>query len=178
MIIIETGDITHCPDDVIVNAANTSLLGGGGVDGAIHDAAGPKLLQYCQKMAETEGVRCPIGDARITPAFNLPSRHIIHTVGPRHGIDVDSHRLLASAYRNSLIVAKKQGIKNIAFPAISCGVYRYPHDEATEIALRTCAESDRQDLQIRFVLFSADVFEAWQNTARTLELGSCVVVKS
>ncbi|CAA0121078.1 O-acetyl-ADP-ribose deacetylase [BD1-7 clade bacterium] len=82
MITIETGDITRCADDVIVNAANTSLFGGGGVDGTIHNAAGPELRQYCQKMAETKGVRCPIGDARITSTFNPPSRHIIHTVGP------------------------------------------------------------------------------------------------
>jgi O-acetyl-ADP-ribose deacetylase len=132
------GDITTLAFDAIVNAANESLLGGGGVDGAIHRAAGPRLLAACRAIPEVSpGVRCPTGEARITPGFRLPARHVIHTVGPvwRGGSHREPERL-ASCYRRSLELAAEQAIGSLAFPAISCGVYAYPIDEAVAIAVR------------------------------------------
>jgi O-acetyl-ADP-ribose deacetylase (regulator of RNase III) len=133
------GDITTLAVDVIVNAANERMLGGGGVDGAIHRAAGPELLEACRKVPEVSaGVRCPTGEARITPGFRLPARYVVHTAGPiwqggKHG----EARLLASCYGNSLAVAERYGAKSVAFPAISCGVYGYPIDEAAAVAVRS-----------------------------------------
>ncbi|MBP8296065.1 MAG: O-acetyl-ADP-ribose deacetylase [Burkholderiales bacterium] len=132
------GDITTLAVDAIVNAANETLLGGGGVDGAIHRAAGPALLRACRALPELRpGVRCPTGEARLTPGFALPARHVIHTVGPvwRGGAHGEAERL-ASCYRESLRLAAAQGVRSIAFPAISCGVYGYPVDAAVAIALR------------------------------------------
>ncbi len=130
-------DITTLDVDAIVNAANVSLLGGGGVDGAIHRAAGPELLAACRAIAPVRaGVRCPTGAARITPGFRLPARWVIHTVGPVwHGGDHDEPDLLAACYRESLRLALEHGIGRIAFPAISCGVFGYPHDQAAAIAV-------------------------------------------
>ncbi|UNK41766.1 O-acetyl-ADP-ribose deacetylase [Luteimonas sp. S4-F44] len=130
-------DITRCDVDAIVNAANPSLLGGGGVDGAIHRAAGQDLLRACRALPESRpGVHCPAGEARITPGFALPARHVIHTVGPiwqggQHG----EPALLAACYRNALALARAHGLTSIAFPAISCGVYGYPPDAAVAIAV-------------------------------------------
>ena len=144
---VVTADITTLRVDAIVNAANSSLLGGGGVDGAIHRAAGPELLDACRKLSG-----CPTGEARITPGFRLPARWVIHTVGPvwRGGRDGEPE-LLAACYRNSLRLAREHGARTVAFPAISTGVYGYPKALAAEVAVATCAEVD--DLDVTFCCF-------------------------
>lgn len=142
------------------------MLGGGGVDGAIHRAAGPQLLEACRAVPEVRpDVRCPTGEARITPGFDLPARYVIHTVGPIYSGAARDAELLASAYRSSLEVAEEHGLHTIAFPAISCGVYGYPLDEAAAISVRVVTERTWKLEEIRFVLFSADTLTAWQNTA-------------
>jgi O-acetyl-ADP-ribose deacetylase (regulator of RNase III) len=137
-ITVEQSDITRLQVDAIVNAANELMLGGGGVDGAIHRAAGPELLAACRAVPEVRpGVRCPTGAARITPGFELPAKHVIHTVGPIwHGGKANEDALLASCYRSSLALAAQHGLTSIAFPAISCGVYRFPPQRAAAIAVR------------------------------------------
>ena len=131
------GDITTVHVDVIVNAANPSLMGGGGVDGAIHRAAGPQLLEACKTVRQQQG-ECPPGHAVITLAGNLPARAVIHAVGPVwHGGDQHEASILEEAYRNCLRLAADNGYKTMAFPAISTGVYGYPKEEAAEIAVRT-----------------------------------------
>ena len=157
------GDITRQTTDAIVNAANTTLLGGGGVDGAIHRAGGPDILAACEKLGG-----CATGDAKVTTGGHLPARFVIHTVGPvyrdgRHG----EPELLASAYRRSLEVASGAELRSVAFPSISTGAYRYPIAEAAPIALRTVRQFDREhpgalDL-VRFVLFSAPDLAAYQH---------------
>jgi O-acetyl-ADP-ribose deacetylase (regulator of RNase III) len=134
---VVTGDITRQRVDAIVNAANERLLGGGGVDGAIHRAAGPELLEACRAVLEVRpGVRCPTGEARITPGFRLPARFVVHTVGPvwRGGAQVEAE-LLASCYRESLALAVAHGARSIAFPAISTGIDGYPIEDAAVIAV-------------------------------------------
>lgn len=135
---VQRGDITRLEVDAIVNAANELMLGGGGVDGAIHAAAGPQLLEACRALPEVRrGVRCPTGEARITPGFDLAARYVIHTVGPTwRGGSAGEDELLASCYRASLGLAEQQALKSIAFPAISCGVYRFPFERAAAIAVR------------------------------------------
>ncbi len=130
-------DITRLRMDAIVNAANPGLLGGGGVDGAIHRAAGPALLQACRALPESSaGVRCPTGEARLTPGFLLPARYVIHTVGPVwHGGHHDEALLLERCYRNALQLLRGERLHTIAFPAISCGVYGYPAAQAASVAV-------------------------------------------
>ena len=156
---IMKGDITTLRVDAIVNAANTSLLGGGGVDGAIHRAAGPGLINECRKIGG-----CPTGEARITGAYNLPAKHVIHTVGPiYHGKDEDP-KLLSSCYLNSLKLAVKHNIASIAFPAISCGIYGYPVKEACKIAIDTTCDFLKQNSSLEkivFILFSVDNYNVY-----------------
>jgi len=152
------GDITQLPLDAIVNAADPSLLGGGGVDGAIHHAAGPGLLAECRALPElAPGVRCPTGEARLTGGHALPARHVIHTVGPIwRGGDAGEAALLASCYRNVLQLAQEHALASIAFPAISCGVYGYPPDEAVPIAVasvRAVLAGQASDIDVLFCCF-------------------------
>lgn len=155
------GDITTAKVDAIVNAANPAMLGGGGVDGAIHRAAGTRLLKACKAVAIKDGIRCPTGEARITEAGKLDARYVIHTVGPRYFIDPNPEILLASAYNNSLQLAQQHGCKSIAFPAISCGVYGYPLEEAAEIAIDVCSQRSYADMKIYFYLYQDSAFHLW-----------------
>ena len=157
---IVRGDITKLDVDAIVNAANTTLLDGGGVDGAIHRAAGPELLVECRKLGG-----CRLGEAKITRAYSLPARFIIHTVGPIwRGGTHDEARTLANCYRNSLQLAVKNEIKTVAFPAISCGAYGYPIKEAAEIASKTTREflAVSDELQrVIFAVWDEEVYNAY-----------------
>jgi O-acetyl-ADP-ribose deacetylase (regulator of RNase III) len=161
------GDITQEDVDAIVNAANSSLLGGGGVDGAIHRAAGPELV------AETRTLGgCKIGDAKISKGYKLKARHVIHTVGPvyRAG-DSDVPRLLASAYRRSLEVARENDLHTIAFPAISTGIFGYPLPEAAPIALQTVCDfagAHPEIQRVRFVLFDSKAMNAYQQALKSM----------
>ncbi|CAK9225389.1 unnamed protein product [Sphagnum troendelagicum] len=163
---LHRGDITKWfvdgKTDAIVNAANEAMLGGGGVDGAIHSAAGPELYAACYAVPEvTRGVRCPTGSAVITGGFNLPASKVIHTVGPIYSSDEVSAEPLAKAYRSSVAVATGAGVKYIAFPAISCGVYGYPHKKAAKIAIQTLKESSVGLLEVHFVLFNESIWNVW-----------------
>ncbi|MDT8316443.1 MAG: macro domain-containing protein [bacterium] len=162
-IIIIEGDITTAPVDAIVNAANPQMLGGGGVDGAIHRAAGSKLLEECRKVTPHNGIRCPIGEARITSGGNLKAKYVIHTVGPRYKIDAGPEALLASSYKNSLDLAVLHKCESIAFPAISCGVFGYPPEEAARISLAVCQRKEYKDLEIYFYLYSREMLELWNS---------------
>jgi len=153
-------DITTLKVDAIVNAANTALLGGGGVDGAIHRAAGPRLLEECRTLGG-----CPTGEAKITKGYNLPAKWVIHTVGPVwHGGDRGEPELLANCYRNSLTLAAEQGIRTVAFPSISTGVYRFPIGKACRIALgatKRFLENDDTIDKVTFVCFSKPDCDAY-----------------
>ncbi|CAM9203822.1 unnamed protein product [Ectocarpus sp. 12 AP-2014] len=163
---ISGGDLTKWKGDAIVNAANEWMLGGGGVDGAIHRAAGRQLLEACYDVEpNSEDIRCPTGEARITPGFRLPAKFVIHTVGPVYETKEVSAPLLRSAIKNSLLLCKENGVKSVAFPAISCGVYGYPAGEAAEIAIDTMLEfSEGIDL-IEFVLFGKDTYNPFMKKA-------------
>ncbi|AOX61714.1 MULTISPECIES: O-acetyl-ADP-ribose deacetylase [unclassified Stenotrophomonas] len=167
------GDITTLAVDAIVNAANESLLGGGGVDGAIHRAAGPQLLDACRALPEIRpGMRCPTGEVRQTPAFNLPAKYVFHTVGPvwQDGLR-DEPALLANCYWKSLQLAEKLDVESIAFPAISCGVFGYPLHQAAHIAATetlTWQRSHRQPRRIILVAYNAATFKAYQSALAAL----------
>jgi len=166
VVIVEEGDLTRADVDAVVNAANERMLGGGGVDGAIHRAAGPELVEACRRIPEVRPeVRCPTGEARITPGFRLAARHVIHTVGPVYESPAVSAPLLAAAYRSSLALADQHGLRSIAFPAISCGVYGYPLGEAAPISLRTCRDHAGRLAEVRFVLFGEAAYRAWHRAA-------------
>ena len=160
------GDIVDQDVDAIVNAANSSLLGGGGVDGAIHRAAGPELLAECRTLGG-----CPTGEARITSGYRLKARHVIHTVGPvYHGRPGDAD-LLASAHRSSLELASQHGIKTVAFPSISTGAYGYPLSEAAPIALQAVGDylAGRPEIElVRFVLWDSAALAAFERAAQAL----------
>lgn len=170
-VLLKRGDITREAVDVIVNAANSGLLGGGGVDGAIHRAGGPEILAECQKIRERQG-GCPTGEAVVTGAGRLPARYVVHTVGPVwRGGGGGEPGLLRSAYLNSLKLAAENGAKTIAFPSISTGVYGYPVEEAAEIALgvaREWAEEHDGLGEIRFILFSDDDLATYEKVAARL----------
>lgn len=164
---LAVGDITQQETDAVVNAANTSLLGGGGVDGAIHRAGGPKIPEACRKLGG-----CPTGEARITPGGNLKARYVIHTVGPVYsGGKHREQELLANAYRNSLKLASEHKLKSIAFPSISTGAYGYPLHEAAGIALKTVIEYLKTHGEIglvRFVLFGTTAYQAYETVLQEL----------
>ncbi|OQX24245.1 MAG: O-acetyl-ADP-ribose deacetylase [Desulfobacteraceae bacterium IS3] len=157
---IMQGDITKLKTDAIVNAANSSLLGGGGVDGSIHRAAGPGLLAECRTVGG-----CPAGEARITKGYNLPAKYVIHTVGPVYSGKPRDSQLLSSCYRNSLQLAADHNAVSIAFPAVSCGVYGYPIEKACIIAVETVAEFLKKNQSVRkvvFVLFSSGDYRVYK----------------
>jgi O-acetyl-ADP-ribose deacetylase (regulator of RNase III) len=167
--VVVDGDITKEAVDAIVNAANQSLLGGGGVDGAIHRAGGPAILAECRTL---DG--CATGDAKVTTAGRLPAKKVIHTVGPRYrGRDEDA-ALLASCYRTSLARAREHDLRRIALPAVSTGIYGYPIDEATRIALGTCADVVREHPdaydELRFVCFGASDAAVYRNRLKLLDV--------
>ncbi|NQT48594.1 MAG: O-acetyl-ADP-ribose deacetylase, partial [Chloroflexi bacterium] len=163
------GDLTKQSTDAIVNAANSSLMGGGGVDGAIHRAGGPAILEDCKKIVSRQG-RLPAGKAVITTGGKLSIKHVIHTVGPIwRGGRQGEPETLASAYRESLKLAVNEGLKSVSFPSISTGAYGYPIEQATEVALRTVVDFLQQDESldlVAFVLFDARTYQAY---ALTLE---------
>lgn len=165
LIELTQGDITHQKVDAIVNAANSGLLGGGGVDGAIHRAGGPEILEECKKVRATTG-KCPTGEAVITTAGKLKATYVIHTVGPVWaGGNNHEPELLASAYRNSLKLAAENNLKTIAFPSVSTGVYSYPVDNAAIIALKAVNNFLKTETSIelvRFVLFDVKTFNAYK----------------
>jgi O-acetyl-ADP-ribose deacetylase (regulator of RNase III) len=156
------GDITEQHVDAVVNAANSSLLGGGGVDGAIHRKGGPEILDACRALrASRYGKGLPTGQAVATTAGRLPARWVIHTVGPVWAAGEDRSGLLASCYRESLRVADELGASTVAFPAVSTGVYGWPLDDGARIAVRTVRETPTAVREARFVLFSDDAYEAF-----------------
>ncbi|EOA28704.1 hypothetical protein CARUB_v10024932mg [Capsella rubella] len=199
---IVQGDITiwsvDGSSDAIVNPANGRMLGGNGADGAIHDAAGSQLRAACYEVPEVSpGIRCPTGEARITPGFNLQASHVIHTVGPIYNAEKNPNKLLESAYKNSLRVAKDNNIQYIAFTAISCGIFRYPLDEAATIAISTVKQFGKDFKEValhfslkpficftrfylnptstlrylslvHFVMFNEDTYTVWLNKAKDL----------
>lgn len=162
------GDITQFAVDAIVNAANSSLLGGGGVDGAIHRAAGPELLEACRKLGG-----CPTGHAKATPGFGLPAKYVFHAVGPIwRGGNQDEDQLLASCYRECMRLAQELNVKTIAFPAISCGAYGFPVERAAPIAISVIAEGLKHNPQIErvyLVCFDHSTYQAYRKALTCLQ---------
>ncbi|MFC5745898.1 O-acetyl-ADP-ribose deacetylase [Actinomadura rugatobispora] len=157
------GDITEQQVDAVVNAANSSLLGGGGVDGAIHSRGGPEILDECRRLrASHYGGGLPTGQAVATTAGRLPARWVIHTVGPVYSAAEDRSEQLASCYREALRVADELGIESIAFPAVSAGIYGWPVEDAARIAVGTVRSTPTKINDARFVLFTEDAFEAFE----------------
>ncbi|WP_026894552.1 O-acetyl-ADP-ribose deacetylase [Clostridiisalibacter paucivorans] len=169
-VIVLKGDITKEDTEAIVNAANSSLLGGGGVDGAIHRSGGPKILEQCKEIRKTKGT-CSTGEAVITTGGNLNAKYVIHTVGPIwQGGNKNEPQLLQNAYRNSLNLAYSEGIKSISFPSISTGVYGYPIEKASIIALETTKDiiSKKDFDEIRFILFSEKDYKTYIDTLKNI----------
>ncbi|MFG2831247.1 O-acetyl-ADP-ribose deacetylase [Streptomyces sp. NPDC048434] len=161
------GDITEQSVDAVVNAANSSLLGGGGVDGAIHRRGGPEILAECRALrASHYGRGLPTGQAVATTAGRLPARWVIHTVGPVHSDSEDRSDLLASCYREALRIADELGARTVAFPAISTGVYRWPMEDAARIAVETVRDADTAVEEVRFVLFDERAYAAFTEQTR------------
>ena len=164
------GDITLQETEAIVNAANTSLLGGGGVDGAIHRAGGSKILEECKAIRAKQG-GCPTGEAVITSGGNMKAKYVVHTVGPVwSGGNSNEEQLLRNAYYNSLNLAMEKGIKSVSFPSISTGVYRFPIDKASRIALNTVKEflQKHNFVEVRFVLFSERDLKVYEEALREI----------
>jgi len=162
---VVTSDLTRLSVDAIVNAANSALLGGGGVDGAIHRAAGPGLLEACKALPQVApGVRCPTGEARITAGFLLPARYVIHTVGPVwHGGHRGEPELLAQCYRSCIALADEHAIASMAFPAISCGVYGYPPEQAARVAIATLRKVAPDDIDVQLCCYGERMASIWQD---------------
>jgi O-acetyl-ADP-ribose deacetylase len=171
-IILETGDITAHQADAVVNAANSSLLGGGGVDGAIHRRGGPAILAACRELRASHYEHgLPPGQAAATTAGNLPARWVIHTVGPVYSSSEDRSAVLASCYAQSLRVADELGAATVAFPAVSAGIYGWPHEDAARIALTTVSQAPTQVTEARFVLFTPEMHAVFARVLAGLKLG-------
>lgn len=166
------GDITVANVDAIVNAAKPSLTGGSGVDGAIHKAAGPTVLQECLTLAQHGEIRCPVGEARITRAGELQSKFIIHTVGPIYKESIEPEALLKLSYVNSIELALKHKCKSIAFPAISCGKYGYPHEKAIDIAFESLTPYLSDGIRIYFYIFENDLYQKYLNKLKFIKNGT------
>jgi O-acetyl-ADP-ribose deacetylase (regulator of RNase III) len=172
-LVLILGDIIKKTTDAIVNAANSSLMGGGGVDGAIHGAGGPTILEECKGIVAKQG-RLPAGKAVITTGGNLPAKYVIHTVGPVwYGGTSNEALVLASAYKDSLKIAEAKKLSSISFPSISTGAYRYPLDQAAKVALETVIWFLKEEAvslkEVRFVLFDGATYQAYQNAMRDIK---------